>query len=160
MTDFLTGCTHFGHANILRLANRPFADITAMDAALIENWNTTVGPRDTVYHLGDFAFRDHEGYAAKLNGNKVWLQGNHDPKGWGADYKKVRANKTSAVLFHYPIEEWDGWFRGAVHFHCHTHKPDFVTAERRGNVGVDSTGFTPIRLNGAIARLQHAAKSP
>ncbi len=157
MTDFLTGCTHFGHANIINLANRPFDDVAAMDAALLANWNAVVGERDTVYHLGDFAFRDGDAYAAKLNGRKVWLQGNHDPKGWGADYKKVRCNKVSAVLFHYPIEEWDGWFRGNVHFHCHTHKPEFVSGERRGNVGVDSTGYAPIRLDMAIEKLQVAS---
>ncbi len=158
MTDFLTGCTHFGHANIIRLANRPFATVDEMDAALIDNWNRTVGDRDTVYHLGDFAFRGGSGesYAERLNGRIVRLQGNHDPDGWGADYLKVRCNKTSAILFHYPIEEWDGWFRGSVHFHCHTHASEFHSGERRGNVGVDATGFAPIRLEEAILRVLSA----
>jgi calcineurin-like phosphoesterase family protein len=161
MTDFLTGCTHFGHANIIRLANRPFANVAEMDAVLIENWNRTVGEGDTVYHLGDFAFRGASGdsYAAKLNGRLVRLQGNHDPKGWGADYLKVRSNKTSAVLFHYPIEEWDGWYRDTVHFHCHAHAPQFHSGERRGNVGVDATGFAPIPLDEAIRRVAVAPTS-
>ncbi|MFG5384417.1 hypothetical protein [Yoonia sp. R2-816] len=155
MTDFVTGCTHFGHANIIRLANRPFADVDEMDRTLIANWNAVVRPRDTVYHLGDFAFRGgpDEEYLKRLNGRIIRLQGNHDPNGWGADYMRVKCHKTRAVLFHYPIEEWDGWYRGAVHLHCHTHKPEFVSGERRGNVGVDATGFAPMKLEEAVARL-------
>lgn len=155
MTDFLTGCTHFGHANIIKLASRPFDDVLQMDTALIENWNAIVKPQDTVYHLGDFALQgtDTKPYLSRLNGKVVLLQGNHDPKGWGRDYMTVRCNKMKAVLFHYPIEEWDGWFRGNVHFHCHTHAPDFVSGERRGNVGVDATDFRPIELAEAIERL-------
>lgn len=155
MTDFVTGCTHFGHANIIKLANRPFANVDDMDRTLIANWNAIIGPRDTVYHLGDFAFRGGlaEDYLKKLNGQIICLQGNHDPKGWGANYMRVKCNKTRAVLFHYPIEEWDGWYKGAVHLHCHTHKPEFVSGERRGNVGVDATAFTPMKLEEAVARL-------
>jgi len=78
-------------------------------------------------------------YLSKLNGHIVRLQGNHDPKGWGADYQTVKCNKVKVVLFHYPIEEWDGWWRGS--------------GERRGNVGVDSTNFFPMRLDEAVARL-------
>ena len=123
-----------------------------MDEAIISNWNAVVNERDTVYHLGDFAFRGAPGkeYLRRLNGNIVLLQGNHDPKGWGADYHTLKHNNQRCVLFHYPIEEWDGWYRGAVHFHCHTHKPVFLSGKRRGNVGVDATDFTPIKLETAI----------
>ena len=156
MTDFVTGCTHFGHANIIKLADRPFADVDEMDRTLIANWNAVIGPRDRVYHLGDFAFRGAPGedYLRQLNGEIIRLRGNQDPDDWGADYLRVKCNKTRAVLFHYPIEEWDGWYRGAVHLHCHTHSPDFKSGERRGNVGVDATGFTPMKLEEAVARLQ------
>ena len=65
----------------------------------------------------------------------------------------VKINKTKVVLCHYPIEEWDGWWRGTVHLHCHTHKSEFVSAERRGNVGADAIGFTPMRLGEAVGRL-------
>jgi len=157
MTDFVTGCTHFGHANIIKLTGRPFDNVADMDRALIENWNAVVKPEDTVYHLGDFAYRSSKdvesAYVSKLNGRLVRVQGNHDPKGWGADYLSVKCDKVKVVLFHYPIEEWDGWWRGAVHLHCHTHKPEFISGERRGNVGVDSTNFIPMRLDEAVARL-------
>lgn len=150
MTTFVTGCTHFGHAKIIRLANRPFTSVDEMDATLVENWNAVVKPTDTVFHLGDFAFRssnDPADYAKKLHGKITFLQGNHDPADWGPPYLSFKYRKRKVVLMHYPIEEWDGWWRGAIHLHCHTHKPELVSAERRFNVGVDATGFAPVNLD-------------
>ena len=34
---YFTSDLHFGHANIIRLCNRPFADADEMDEALIAN---------------------------------------------------------------------------------------------------------------------------
>lgn len=157
MTTFLIGCTHFGHNNIIRLANRPFNSIEEQDETLIKNWNGIVGKKDTVYHLGDFSYKasgdPRARFLNRLNGDIRLIQGNHDRPGWGKDMITIRDGKRKIVLCHYPIEEWDGWYRDAVHFHCHTHKPEFKTAERRGNVGVDSTDFKPIALEEAIERV-------
>lgn len=79
--DFFTADTHFGHVNILRYCDRPFASVEEMDAALIARWNRRVAPEDTVYHLGDFALglkaRWPE-YRRQLNGRIVFILGNHD----------------------------------------------------------------------------------
>lgn len=163
---FLIGCTHFGHANIIRLANRPFEDVREMDEALIANWNATVSDTDTVYHLGDFSFGDAKKYLPRLKGKIQFLQGNHDPKGWSPHIVELRhalitreeTYLRKVILCHYPIEEWDGWYRGAVHFHCHTHKHEFVSAERRGNVTVEAIGYRPIRLEEAIERLRECVQ--
>ncbi len=48
------------------------------DEMLIEKWNSAVGENDTVFHLGDFGFRNIEEYTARLNGKKIILRGNHD----------------------------------------------------------------------------------
>lgn len=158
MTDWVIGCTHFGHANIIGLCHRPFASVEEMDRAMIANWNRVVGPRDRVYHLGDFAFRGPPAahYERQLNGTLVKIQGNHDREGWGLPYLRIRVNRTGVVLFHYPIEEWDGWHQGAVHLHAHTHDPEFLSAERRGNVSADAVGFTPVRLEDCVGRLSAA----
>lgn len=123
---------------------------------MIERWNQKVKPQDTVYHLGDFAFRkkvDREAYLKKLNGKIIKLWGNHDPANWGEKYLEFKQNGLRVVLCHFPFEEWNGYFRDSIHLHCHTHAKEFVSAERRGNAGVDATGFTPISLDEAVDRL-------
>jgi calcineurin-like phosphoesterase family protein len=149
MNMFFTGCTHFQHANIIKLTNRPFSSVEEMDETLIDNWNKTVGKNDVVYHLGDFAYRgttSNSDILKRLNGRITLIQGNHDPVLWGHKYYEFKDNKRLFVLFHYPIEEWNGYYRGAVHIHCHTHKPDLISAERRFNVTVEATGYKPISL--------------
>lgn len=42
--DFVTSDTHFSHARISELANRPFSTVEEMDAELIRRWNEAVGP--------------------------------------------------------------------------------------------------------------------
>lgn len=73
--------THFGHANIIRLANRPFLSVDEMDSCLIDRWNEKVKEGDEVFFLGDFGFgrtvRLRE-ICEKLNGFKVCIRGNHD----------------------------------------------------------------------------------
>lgn len=54
---FFTSDLHFGHSNIVRMCDRPFATIEEMDEQLIRNWNRKVHKCDTVYILGDFIFR-------------------------------------------------------------------------------------------------------
>ncbi|MDO5358956.1 MAG: hypothetical protein Q4E80_06235 [Slackia faecicanis] len=60
MSIYYISDTHFGHANIIRLSNRPFLDIAEMNAELIARWNAKVTDDDDVYMLGDFAYRSIE----------------------------------------------------------------------------------------------------
>jgi calcineurin-like phosphoesterase family protein len=50
---WLTGCTHWGHANILGFCNRPYKTVEEMNVDLIKNWNETVPENGTVIHHGD-----------------------------------------------------------------------------------------------------------
>ena len=56
MKTFFIADTHFGHKNIIKYCNRPFANIEEMNETLIENWNKAVSAEDAVYILGDFAY--------------------------------------------------------------------------------------------------------
>lgn len=50
---YFTADTHFGHYNVIRFCDRPFASAEEMDEAMIQNWNERVTGNDTVYILGD-----------------------------------------------------------------------------------------------------------
>lgn len=79
--DFVTSDSHFGHVNIIRFSERPFAHVDEMNGELIRRWNRVVGPTDVVVHLGDLAMGRIEdtvrlGWA--LNGQRYLIPGNHD----------------------------------------------------------------------------------
>lgn len=81
MTTWFTSDLHFGHANIIDYSGRPFADPETMNRALIDRWNDSVQPDDTVWVLGDVALgriADTLELVRDLNGNKQLLAGNHD----------------------------------------------------------------------------------
>lgn len=44
MTNFFTADHHFGHAGVLHMCKRPFADIAEHDDMLVASWNAVVGP--------------------------------------------------------------------------------------------------------------------
>lgn len=79
MTTWYTADPHFGHANIIKLCDRPFADLNEMHAAITERWNGVVKPADTVWVLGDVALSIKNLVpVARLNGHKILVAGNHD----------------------------------------------------------------------------------
>ena len=77
---YFTADTHFGHYNVIRFCDRPFASAEEMDEAMIQNWNDRVTGNDTVYILGDMFFRstNAEGILKRLKGKKRLIVGNHD----------------------------------------------------------------------------------
>jgi calcineurin-like phosphoesterase family protein len=78
---WFTSDLHFGHANIVKYTNRPFVDVEAMDAWLVDAWNDTVAPDDEVWVLGDVALGDRDRslrHVARLHGRLRLVAGNHD----------------------------------------------------------------------------------
>ena len=53
---WFTSDFHFGHFNIIRYCNRPFASTEEMDALIADRMNAHVKPNDTLYFLGTFAW--------------------------------------------------------------------------------------------------------
>lgn len=81
MTVWFTSDQHFGHANIIRYCDRPFADVEEMNESMIARWNDVVSPADTVWMLGDVAMGPIDESLAligRLPGRKLLLAGNHD----------------------------------------------------------------------------------
>lgn len=162
---WLTADSHWGHANIIKYCNRPFSSVEEMDETLIKNWNDRVGKDDTVYHLGDFAFRGGhpKKYLDRLNGNVSLCLGNHDVEKYALEagffhvgqYRKVRYNKEKFIMMHYPILEWDTCHHGSYMLHGHVHGDwDHDTEYRRLDVGVDSHDYAPISIEEVVKRLE------
>ena len=151
MTVWFTSDTHFGHANIIGYSDRPFGSVDEMDDALITRWNACVGPDDTIWHLGDFVFRNAlptERYLARLAGRKHLIWGNHDDAatralpGWSTSqpYAEITVDDTRLVLFHYALRVWNRSHGGAVHLYGHSHNS--LPGDRQCcDVGVDNPAW-------------------
>lgn len=152
---FFIGDTHFGHRGIINFTAtkpfRPFATIEEHDAELIRRWNSVVGKKDIVWHLGDFCFgKRNLVIAEQLNGDKRLVLGNHDMYAT-EDYLKYFRKVCGVVeykgmiLSHIPVHECQfPRFYMNVHGHLHTHKVMKNGWVERGE-GVDrSRHFEPI----------------
>lgn len=140
-----------------------------MNNALIRNWNSRVKPEDSVVVIGDFCFRNSPGgkdgmihkfeyWRDQLNGQKVFIRGNHD------DRNSVKTKISSCVidfaneqfyLVHDP-KFYDN--RYSVNFVGHVHQnykarvftdtTATVGLKRTWaiNVGVDVWDFAPVSM--------------
>lgn len=152
MKIFFTSDTHFYHKNILKFAAKSrqnIKDVKEMNEKLIRNWNSQVGPDDTVYILGDVSFAKSqltEKILKRLNGRLNLIKGNHDT--WLnhatakyfediRDYRRISIDNIDVVMFHYPIAEWDKVHRGSFHLYGHVHG-NLTLPGRAMDVGIDA----------------------
>lgn len=165
MKTFFTADTHFGHANILKYCNRPFANIQEHDDELIRRWNSVVTNKDTVYHLGDFSFCNSYSILRSLNFKQlIFIEGNHDKqfndfyraidsiKGVRPNVKKYKFLETKIdgidfTFCHYSLRVWNKSHHGAYHLYGHSHGtlPDDPNS-LSFDAGVDCHNYTPISL--------------
>lgn len=170
MTYFISDL-HFGHANILKLCERPFETVEEMDRALIARWNKAVHKNDTVYILGDIIWHKRlvPYYMEQLKGEKILLPGNHDA-GWVKDkslrryfaevtpYIETHICSHPVTLCHYPLLEWQGDRKEGssklgylIHGHIHNRKDalyrPLFCRENALNAGVDINDFTPVSFD-------------
>ena len=156
---------HLGHDNIIRYANRPFADAAQMDANLYNNWEATVGGDDDLVFVGDVAMRRAVGphtwqqIRDAPGANKHLVIGNHDLTGSG----RLRIDgfdAVGAVMFvdgdpplvftHIPLTDVPV---GCVNVHGHTHdEPPRTTPHI--NVSVEQLDYRPV----ALPRLRRLAR--
>lgn len=122
---------------------------------MIDRWNDVVQRGDEVFILGDFSWRSpaetkHIRY--KLKGALHFIAGNHDTSARKIkkifssfqEYRELKINHQKIVLFHYPIQEWNGKNNGWWHLHGHSHGRCDSTGILRYDVGVDSNEFMPV----------------
>lgn len=122
-----------------------------------------MGPKDTVYHLGDFIFagtkRAHEAYdiLIRLNGKKKLIFGNHchvnmwkhleaQEHSWYklntellGHYHEMKMDRKTIILCHYAFLHWNKQDYGSFHLHGHHHgNLPFDPTVRRLDVGLDA----------------------
>ena len=165
---FFTSDTHFGHSDeIFVVPKRGISSISEHSRAVIDNWNSVVGPEDEVYHLGDvIVSKEFEPYVecvGKLNGHIHVIKGNHDTKAKLAAFSSLSnivdvneslsldINGIKLVLSHRPIKE-----EGPKDYIClcgHTHTSDAYQLWNKFacyNVGLDAHGLRPVSLEEII----------
>lgn len=154
---FFTADLHVGSKNIIGYCNRPYSSVEEMDEALIDNYNSVVSNKDTVYLLGDLVW-GHQNYRAvlsRLNGQKHLILGNHDNE---QCYKKLAIDHVIGSIRlmrgitiegqyiwmgHYPMRSWNRSFHGSwmCYGHIHNTLPDYGLST---DVGVDKWNYFPV----------------
>lgn len=196
---FFCADPHFGHAGMIMFTHAPpnagkpirpwgrpvgkggemsdeekLERVTAMDEAMIENWNRVVGPKDKVEVLGDVIIgRSQRNTLARLNGRKRLRMGNHDIfiKNNNADYaahfEEITAYKVfdDLICSHIPLhpecvkERW----KANVHGHLHTNRVMMQNPESRLVeavidptylcVSMEHIDYTPITIDEVYRRI-------
>lgn len=175
---WLTADLHLGHdknkfgmGGIVHHAKRinpltlnPFSCIEEHDQFVIDQWNKTVDRKDTVYILGDFAWKDHCHYIMALKGKKILVTGSHDKMTQDAirsftEYHEgmlVRAiNKIRFVMTHCAMLVWEGSHYDSVNVCGHSHgRIEERDDVRRMDVGIDiSNNYTPFNVDFVIYKM-------
>ena len=166
--------THFGHENIIKYSQRPFANAREMDAALVANWNDRVKPQDHIYHLGDVTMNRggkvqqdiFQRFIKQLHGHKRLILGNHDhfpiEAYLHAGIEKIYGTWRGIgdgrwVISHIPIHPGSmGSAHANIHGHIHQNpNPDPVLhVSKEGqiivkpyvNLSVEVTNYAPIPI--------------
>lgn len=152
-TIFLISDTHFGHENIIRYCNRPFATAEEMDEIMIARWNAIVRPSDHVWHLGDVAMSETAFLRCvpRLQGKLRLVLGNHDhqvPMRTILQYfEKVRMWRLFKpfILTHAPLHP-ESFGKASWNIHGHTHEQPAYPGGYI-NVSVEHTNYTPVALD-------------
>jgi calcineurin-like phosphoesterase family protein len=172
MKNYFTSDTHFAHGNIIKYCGRPFRDVAHMDAELVRRWNERVKPEDTVFHLGDFQFKNSPGgnqdeglalankdvYWKQLNGHIVHIRGNHDNNNARKSiltHAVVSYGGFTVGLCHDPADfqesteycKIDFWLVGHVHQNWRHRWVGYQFEKLQINVGVDMWRFMPITMD-------------
>lgn len=155
---YVSGDHHLGHENILDYCKRPFKSIIHHNMELIRRWNAVVKPEDTVIHLGDFCFergeQDHRYWRKQLNGDIVFIQGNHDNH-HDAPFQSLifKYGGIDWWCSHYPERRYKHNLCAHVHTLWRTRRTatDIII-----NCGVDVHNFTPVPME-EIMEIAHLA---
>ncbi len=156
---WVTGDWHLGHARILEIHDLyQFKDIFEYNETVLQNHNSVVLKKDTVYILGDFALNRRwvTEYLNRMNGNKIFILGNHDQRFKQTisqyvssvhdilDIQIKEGNEKYNITFcHYPMLTWNKSCHGSwqLHAHCHGTLPNSLRLQH--DVGIFCNNLFP-----------------
>lgn len=173
---FMSSDLHFGHDRMFIWGPRGFESSQEHDEMIIRNWNSIVGPEDTVYVLGDLMLGDND-YGKccveRLNGHIKLIRGNHDSnKRWNEVYPTIpnielvgwadviNYCKYHFYLSHFPTLtgnlEKESLHQMILCLHGHTHSKDKFYEDRPYiyNVALDANNNTPVLLDDIIEQMK------
>ena len=156
---WITADHHFGHANIVDYAGRPFT-VDEQDTAMARRWRETVPADEPLLHLGDLVVGTKSEaiweLVASLPGHPKWLVlGNHD-----RPHRHAQIEAASFSIIVPPIVQYRGWTVRLTHrpvgseelgpqelnVHGHTHSRSISTDPRWINVSAEATDYRPVRV--------------
>ena len=125
---------HLGYGKIIGTSHRPDKSVNEMNERIIHAINQTVNKQDKLYILGDVAcyYYNPVHLLKRILCEKILIEGNHDAR-WLKDYRfrnsfsNIYANRIvhdgeyKIFLSHYPMAEWDGYYKGIYLFYGHIH---------------------------------------
>lgn len=161
-----TSDLHFSYENIIDLCNRPFKDVSEMNNKILENFREKIGKDDFLFILGDVSAygQEPEYLIRKIPGHKILIKGNHDKSlikrhSFRQCFTDIVSNEivrdtvddqeVKIFLTHYPMAEWDGYWKEIWQFYGHVHNNPHGGAALMSmiptaiNVGVDVQNFMP-----------------
>jgi len=175
---FFTSDLHFNHSAVIGFCDRPFKNVEEMNERLINNINQRCKPEDTLYHIGDFAFRGGwqggkdgaESFENAINCKVIHILGNHDRNNHiknSIRYAEIWFANRRWCLQHKPPEESQlrtfptQAGEDEVYLVGHVHekwKYKFIEDKLVINVGVDMWNMYPVKLQEIIVYADRCLK--
>lgn len=154
--DYIISDNHFNHEAIIGYESRPFASVKEMNEYMIKKWNSVISNKDTIYHVGDFAWGNFEAVQAilsRLNGRKILIKGNHDEHKSDTWWKRAGFDDVISggiikdkfyFITHEPM--YMNEHMPYVNIHGHLHSQEYKSSQYF-NVSVELHDYTPILWN-------------
>jgi len=128
---YFTADLHIDHEKAMSFPGRRGITLSEWQEMLLSNINERVKRSDTLYIIGDFAFKPKV-WRPKIKCGQVYLiKGNHDPSNiqceaaFGKDRVKdsmcIKVCGTQTYLLHYPCLVWPASHYGAYSLFGHVH---------------------------------------
>lgn len=155
---------HFGHKNIIKYSDRPFADISDMDRRLIDNFNSVTNKDSVSIWGGDITFYDENRsteIVTECNGYKILIVGNHDfsynskvLKNMGFDEVYLLMtyvdNDVSLLFTHYPTKVAPDWVNIHGHEHIGKFSPTFSKDRQHININCEFHSYKPLPMTQVV----------